>query len=443
MARIPLEFLSITLPVLLLAYCLAIEYEVSLPTIAHTSPASNPEEYLQSIYEQLNLDLPSTCTVNHLSAFDNTPTSLLNFSTSPVEHFDAPKLPSGLNATAGEQWAFDGTSSSGRSGLLLGIYRDASYAFLGPGNFRLSLDLVWDNSTTWSTVDYLSSSTVHTCTDKVVGIWSHSADHYYVFTVTADAKHARIHFHTPDVVGAVDLYSTTPARYPDGALFPSEVSVTQNAPMLHWVEPIPGGLIDVDLKVKDTPFRWTGLGGHERWWSAKGWLDLMTHWEAVRLMAGPYVLSFWQPTSRVNGVAYPSAFLTKYGEKVFSAVSGKVSEVEDYILYRPVRMEKQARETGYEVDLVSPAQGRRWVFGLEYRNQEFEFELGDAAGGRAYVGRAKGGEVHADDKPEEPSEGVFFIEHVDVKALTVPRAYVVVSFEFGPPIHGADIWVAC
>ncbi|PWY66094.1 hypothetical protein BO70DRAFT_279932, partial [Aspergillus heteromorphus CBS 117.55] len=357
------------------------------------------------------LDLPSTCTVSQLSAFDRTPTSHLPFSTSPSEPFDAPKLPSGLNATAGEQWAFDGTSSSGRSGLLLGIYRDASYAFLGPGNLRLSLDLVWDNGTTWSTVDYLSTSTVHTCPDQVVGIWSHSADHYYVFTVTADAKqqqqhqhqhqHARIHIRTPDVSGAVTLHSTTPARYPDGGLFPSdsEVSSTQNAPMLHWVEPIPGGLIDVDLKVNGVPFRWTGLGGHERWWSAKGWLDIMTHWEAVRLMAGPYVLSFWQPTSRVDGVVYPSAFLTKYGERVVSAVCGEVSEVEDYILYRPVRGEGQEREreteteTGYEVELVSPGQGRRWVFGLEYRNQEFEFELGETAGGRAYVGRAKGGEV--------------------------------------------------
>jgi len=147
-------------------------------------------------------------------------------------------------------------------------------------------------------------------------------------------------------------------------------------------------------------------------------------------MAGPYVLSFWQPTSRINGVSYPSPFLAKYGVKVFSAARNRVSKTEDYILYRdlPRQEQKQRKgsggglETGYEVELVSPVQRKKWVFTLEYRNREFEFELGGTAGGRAYVGRARGGEVDE----EEPFEGVFFIEHVDVESLKVPRAYVVV-----------------
>ncbi|RJE27119.1 hypothetical protein PHISCL_00586 [Aspergillus sclerotialis] len=414
MVRIPLELLSVTLPVLLLGFLLAQEFGV-------INGGINPDDlrYIHAIQQQI--DLPNTCHSNHRTAFEtvNTP---IHFSTSPLESFDAPKL-SHLNSTAGEQWAFDGTSASGRSGLLLGIYRDASYAFLGPGNFRISLDVVWDNGTTWSTVDYLARSTVHVCDDKVVGIWASSEDLYYVFEVSHDSKDARVQIHTSQVKGSFAMRSTTPARYPDSSVFPSETASTWNAPMLHWVEPIPAGIIDVDLTIEDTPFRWAGVGGHERWWSGKGWLEIMTRWEAVRLSAGPYTLSFWQPTSRVNGVSYPSPFLTKHGVKVFSAQRNSVSKTQNFILYRQIPAPDGSSEdlAGYEIELVSPLEKRRWSFTLEYRNREFEFDLGGQAGGSAYVGRVRGGE-----EDEEPYEGVFFAEHVDVESLTVPRLYVII-----------------
>ncbi|KAF9252040.1 hypothetical protein DTO006G1_2787 [Penicillium roqueforti] len=413
MARIRLEFLSITLPVLLLAFLLAREFDLK--------NVGDEGKYIQTIEQQL--DLPTTCQTSHLTAFETANPSIL-LSTSPLDPFDAPKF-SALNRTAGEQWAFDGTSASGRSGLLLGIYRDASYAFLGPGNFRVSLDVVWDNGTTFSTVDYLARSVVHVCENQVVGIWASAIDEYYVFQATRDSKHARVHIHTKEVTGSFAIHSTTPSRYPNGALVSDKVASTWNAPMLHWGEPIPAGGIEVDLTIQGSAFRWTGLGGHDRWWSGKGWLEILTKWEAVRLTAGPYSLSFWQPTSRLNGVSYPSPFLTKHGVNVFSAQRNSVSETDNHILYRSAPAPRDGGSmhdpVGYEIELISPSVGKKWSFTLEYRNQEFAFDLGGGAGGSAYVGRVKGGE-----DGEEPYEGVFFIEHVDVESLTVPKLYVIV-----------------
>lgn len=178
------------------------------------------------------------------------------------------------------------------------------------------------------------------------------------------------------------------------------------------------------------------MGGAERWWAGQGWLDALQAWRAVRAVVGPYVLTYWAPTSRLNaGTLYPSAFLARGGKKIFLATrsgpSLESADQEPYIEYRGIPADgtaisdsgsnnhRRGAIRGYIVHLVAPREGRRWEFTLTHRNLEFEFDLGDGSGGVAYVGTAAGGEFG-----DDVYQGVFFNEWVDVARLKVPGMYV-------------------
>jgi hypothetical protein len=366
-----------------------------------------------------------SCKSSHRKQFERVKRPVW-FSTSPQDSFAAPKIEP-LNSTAGDQWAFDGTSASGKAGFLIGFYRDPSYSFLGPGNFRLSLDVVWDDGTTWSLVDYLQNSTITTCAQSTKGTWS-KPDHKYSFEISADNQNVVVSFDTPSVQGSFSIVSTAPARYPDGSVFPSETATTFNAPSLHWVEPIPAGIVDIDLNIEGRPFRWTGLGGCEHWWSTHSWLSIMKGWTALRASIGPYTLSYWAPTSRFTNKLYPSPFLTKDGEKIFATQNSVISTTNDYFTYKTFSngTAGKAGPDGYVIRLVSPNQGKEWQFEFTNQNMEFEFEIGRGSGsGSAYVGTARGGEVE-----RKEYQGIFFHEHVDIGNLVVPKLYVILAMWF-------------
>lgn len=329
----------------------------------------------------------------------------------------------------------------------MAFYHDPTYAFLGPGNLRLSLDLVFPNGTTWSLADYLTHADVNVCADHgTTGVWSRSstddsklaaARHDYTFFVAADNSLATIQLSTPRVQGTIRIRSMTPARSgPEGS--------TLNAPGLHWAEVIPAGHAAVDLILDGEGLRWDGIGGHERWWAGQGWLDSLQGWQALRAVVGPYVLTYWAPTSRQagGGVLFPSAFLARNGKMVLEARRSAPSSLlkndreseEDapYVEYRALTAEgklvasdggsgdhRQGWAKGYVVALVEPRTRRRWEFNLTPKNMEFEFDVGDGSGGVAYVGTVEGGEIG-----DDVYHGVFFNESVDVTNLKVPRLYV-------------------
>lgn len=425
--------------------------------------------FLQTLASQLNAvqhvlspssSSSSSCTQLQFSAFEPVCNGPVSIASNISSQLAAPQLIAGLNSSAGEQWAFDATSADGTSGLLIGFYHDPTYAFLGPGNLRLSLDAVWPNGSTWSLVDYLSQANIDICDQGTTGVWSKKqgpVSSSYSFSIAADNSLATLEFNTPRLQGSITIRSTVPARVADGSSTNTLVNPTApppstfNAPALHWSEPIPAGRATVDLVLDGSPLSWEGMGGAERWWAGQGWLDALQGWRAVRAVVGPYVLTYWAPTSRLNaGTLYPSAFLARGGKKIFHATrSGpsldSTTNQEPYIEYRGIPAKTNPSESGdrsksnnhhnnhqrgaiqgYIVHLVAPRESRRWEFTLTHRNLEFEFDLGDGSGGVAYVGTAAGGEF-GDDVYQG---GVFFNEWVDVTKLKVPAVYVRVASWF-------------
>ena len=416
---------------------------ILFPTTYRSRPTRSREQHV----------IQNPCTQSHYTKYQIAQ-GPIQFSSSPLGSLAAPKI-APLNATAGEQWAFDGTSDSGRSGFLMGFYRDPTYAFLGPGSFRLSLDVVWDDGKTWSLVDYLDNSTIIECGGWTKGIWS-KPGHVYTFELSADNSSGTVTFLTPAVQGHFALRATAPARYPDGSVAPNDAAATFNAPSLHWVELFSAASVTVDMNIESKPFRWTGMGGAEHWWSGESWLRIMQGWTAMRAKVGPYSFSYWGATSRIQkGVLYPSAFLAKDGLKIFATqnktrrtsgnlgahgslgqhVDGQHADAQDHgsIQYHQrhatpgLASEAHSKyPSEYEIRFRDPGSQKEWAFYLKPRNLEFEFELGRGkGGGHAFVGTASGGEVGVDRANEY--SGVFFHEQVDIADLVVPWIYEFVA----------------
>ncbi|KEQ90217.1 hypothetical protein AUEXF2481DRAFT_34161 [Aureobasidium subglaciale EXF-2481] len=407
---------------------------------------ANFSPFLYSLVPQWVAQDASTCELIKFNAFETLIKGPLTAVTGSSWPPAAPRFVHGVNATAGEQWAFDATSSDGKSGLLIGFYHDPTYAFLGPGNLRLSLDAVWPNGSTWSVVDYLSEAHLKICNQVTTGIWSKNNEStFYAFHFEPEKSLVSLEFHTPSVHGSITINSLLPARFPDGALESTHTvqASTFNAPAVDWIEIIPAGRADVRLSLDGTPFTWAGMGGAERWWAGQGWLDAFQGWTAVRAVLGPYVLTYWAPTSRLQaGKIFPSAFLARRGRKIFSASrigpSMDTTNLDPYIEYRAFSetgdlvsstmdpgTNKPGVAKGYVLSLVEPRDGKRWDFTLLHENMEFNFDLGNDNGGVAYVGKAKGGEVG-----DDTYDGVFFNEKVDVTKLKVPGFYIMAATWF-------------
>lgn len=321
------------------------------------------------------------------------------FSLSPEDNPEAPHvLPP--NSTAGEQWEFDGIAEDGLASFMFGFYRDPNYAILGSGNLRCSIEIMFANGTSYAHVDYPSESIVETCADGTRGIWRDEEGYSYSFEITHDMQLARIGLDSPTVKGNVLMKSRTPPRYGDATPWPSNNASTLTVPFFHWFEPIPVGDVSVDLTVLNHPFKFTGMAGHNRFWSAFSWFSCLQGLNAVRAKLGPYSLSWISFRSKVKkGLTYHSAYLVEDGTPIFSATHGSdpsTSGDENYIIVEKkydgkITGNLKDKVTGYELELVSPKNNKHWVFSIDHTALSFEYMLGRGTGGSGFACFSQGG----------------------------------------------------
>ncbi|KAI4283006.1 MAG: hypothetical protein L6R38_002490 [Xanthoria sp. 2 TBL-2021] len=350
-----------------------------------------------------------SCTVSHTTAFE-TANGPVTFSTSGHDNLDVPRL-SSINATSWEQWEFDSVSDTGLAGIMMGFSRDASYAFFGQGNLRVEFYIVLADDSVVQELDYVSESTIEVCPDLIRGVWqSQRNKRTYSFAVTRDMKHAKLTFDSGSVKGNFTITSSAPAHLPNGDIFPSKnPRSTELAPKLHMAQPTLGGRTTTDLVINKTPVRFTGTGGHVRIWAKDSWFAICQGWHR-RAVAGPYVISYWQPVSRVSGhkgQSYPSAQLFHNGEKIMSPRrrggkegSGNLNKnKDDYVLFSDETGGEvkgglaHDPNSGHVIEFVSPSLGKRWRFRVQHMRKQFEMGLGGASGLTGFTNRVSGGEV--------------------------------------------------
>ncbi|KAL2132703.1 hypothetical protein VTI74DRAFT_3466 [Chaetomium olivicolor] len=338
------------------------------------------------------------CKVSTLDAFEmQKGRKVVFFSTDPLDDPEAPKmLP--LNSTGGEQWEFDGVSEDGLLAFCLGFYRDPNYAILGTGNLRLSAEFSRANATRFVRVDYATSSSVESCPWGTRGVWR-GDDYSYTFEVTRDMKLARLGVDAPDLKGSMLLKSVIPPRYPDGSTYPNKDASTEVVPYFRWIEPMPVADVHVDLEIEGKPYKWSGLGGHERLWTPFSWFTSLRGFSAIRVRTGPYAATHLNFMSAIEkGLEKPSTVLAKDGEVIFSTTRHEPSDVEDYAVFTKtydgrVKGSLKEKATGYELIMVSPGAKKQWSFSMAHESIGFEYMLGEGVGGTGFSGRAVGGPI--------------------------------------------------
>lgn len=337
------------------------------------------------------------CTRSHITAYEQVD-GPVEFSTSGSVHPEVPRI-SAINSAAWDQWEFDAVSDSGLAGITMGFSRDASYAFFGQGNLRVEFYIILADGSVVQELDYVDNSTIMECEYFVRGTWSGSG-RTYSFHVSRDMKHAKLQFDSSRVQGSFTLISAAPPHFPDGTLFPSDnPSSTQLAPLLYMSQPIAAGRVEADVTISGKRIRFSGMGGHVRVWALGSWFQITNGWHFLRAMAGPYVISYWQPVSRLNrGVSYFSAQLFKDGEVLLATQTGSASDTEDYVLFTDQHGGELSgalhdRSTGHSLEFVSPVVGKSWRFSVEHMKKEFEMGLGGHTGLTGFTNRVTGGET--------------------------------------------------
>ncbi|KAI3317090.1 hypothetical protein HD806DRAFT_515995 [Xylariaceae sp. AK1471] len=360
----------------------------------------------------------STCHISDLTAFEMAKgRKVVNFSVDAMENLELPKIWP-LNSSAGEQWEFDGVSEDGMQSFIFGFYRDPNYAILGTGNFRLSIEFAFADRTRFYEVYYPERSVVESCPQGTRGVWFDEKGGYkFSFLVTTDMSEAVITLESDTMKGKAVIRSKAQPLTADGHVWPAKNASTAPVPYWHWSQPIPAGTVDLDVDIKGRNVAWSGMGGHERFWSAFSWFTCLTNLQAVRAMLGPYVLSFFGFGSNMEkNRTHQSVVLFKDGAPVFRSILDSASDTEDYVLATKtyggaVTGTLKDKVTGFQLELVSPTNRRHYTFFVEHANLGFEYILGEGVGGSGFSGYSRGGHVGLDQY-----EGVALSE-----ALTFPK----------------------
>ncbi len=214
-------------------------------------------------------DADAGCRLSNITAFEMAKgRKIVDFTTKAIGSLEEPKIQP-LNSSGGEQWEFDGVSEDGMQSFVFGFYRDANYAILGTGNFRLSIEFAFADRTRFYEVYYPERSVVETCSQGTRGLWVDEKNGYrFSFQVDADMTEAIITLDSDTVKGKVSIRSQALPLTADGSVWPAENASTAPIPYYHWSQPIPAGTVDTDVEIKGKRVQWTGMGGHERFWSA-------------------------------------------------------------------------------------------------------------------------------------------------------------------------------
>ncbi|KAF7540710.1 hypothetical protein G7054_g1183 [Neopestalotiopsis clavispora] len=324
-----------------------------------------------------------------------------------------------MNRTAGEQWEFDGVSADGKQAFIFGVYRDPNYSFLGTGNLRAHVEMVFEDGSRYAVVDYAEEATVTTCPGTGThGVWR-GPGFLYTFDVSEDMSRALWTLESSDVNATVEMKSISRPRYPDNTIFSENHSDARHenvsvVPHFFWVEPIPTADVKLEVAMRDKKHAWTGVGGHERLWAAFNWRTCLRSLKIVRLQAGPFSLSLWEfGSSRISDTTFSSVVMFKDGEKVFGVAgtsrgdaTAEVEVVEEgtsrFVLKKMyggdgiTTEHLQDKVTGMELHLEGPGSHLKWSFTVTFKRVGFEYVLTEGRGGTGYSGVVNGGPIEGE-----------------------------------------------
>lgn len=375
--------------------CLLSLIVTSLPVLTLATNSFIPDQ------TPFNPSLSKNCTVSYLHSNSTITGDVIIAPYSPLSNNEFPKIPI-LNTSAWELWFFDAVSPSGDVAISLSFFRDGSQSLLGKGSLRTQFQALWPDGSTYVTEIHAESSVMESCPEESITAFWRGKDERegsVSFSIAQDLKEAIVTFDLVEVQGTVSMSSRAPAF--DGGSDTDGFAASSKlmAPIVYWLQPIPIADVQVALFIKGQELTFPGSGGHDRFWTPYSWTMLMDESYYIRAVAGPYTLIVLRIISRVDiGRIYMSAYLFERGGSAFSSQNGRVSLDKDFVSFElsyhgAVRGSFRDINTGYIINLVSPAKGRHWRFELEHGRLSWDFPTGPVTGNTGFVDTVVGGEV--------------------------------------------------
>jgi hypothetical protein len=335
----------------------------------------------------------------------------------PLTHFDAPQV-SAFNASAIEDWSFDGVSHDGSAGMSFFFSRGTVVGHVAAQ--RLFLSVVWPNGTRYMESVFVHESSVRQCGDSTTARWTNStAGVCWTFIGALDYSHTVVAINSPTVKGTYTINALTPAVYPNGIEYPSAEGDPLFAPELYWEESVPVGAVQANLSILGTPFTLSGYGGREKNWNAGAWADISLDWDMVRAAVGPYAFIVWRYTSQVDQHVYFSMVLFKGGQVVFrssrlGAQSAQSAQSAQGKAYGSVTLSNtgrvhlasspgsslplpESRFSGYILDFASPETKEHWRFAVDFTRTVYWFPASPTLRIGGFVGNVTGGLVGGEE----------------------------------------------
>ncbi|KIM94010.1 hypothetical protein OIDMADRAFT_184509 [Oidiodendron maius Zn] len=348
----------------------------------------------------------------------------IDFSTSSADPLAAWRI-SGIKGPVWEQWYFDSVADDGKSGIVLTLARDASYAILGRGVLRVELDVTFSDGSRHNHVDWMSEAVVEDRsaakgTGTIDGAWT-APSKSIRYQIAADGSAAKVEIDTPNVRGHFTLAALSPPMYPNGETqeelkASGKTASTELLPKIHLVQVMPTATFEGDLMVKGRLLRFRGIGGHMHAWAQGSWFDTTLGWRVARGVAGPFSVTLMEYTD-MDGIVHSSGFVAEDGKKCFGGMevyttSQSSAASQQALRYRDgdQKAKRTVRwtptyntgfagrfndsSTGAILHFSTTESGEEYQFELTHRRKAFEFLFGSSSCGlTAFLGELKGGKV--------------------------------------------------
>lgn len=202
-----------------------------------------------------------------------------------------PKLVDRINETSWELWYFDGYAENGQNAITISFFRDATA--LKHGGFRVQVNILWPDSSTWGRELYFPESIVTTERNSgdVLEVWRRTSPSSSAsFQVSANSTEAQLTFEIPgEVNGTMHL-----------SALPGDTGLDTDArlgPSAYYLRPIGRAVVWADMKFHSSDGTQSRVlstgpddgfgGGMDRVWAPLAWPQIMTESFYLRARVGP------------------------------------------------------------------------------------------------------------------------------------------------------------
>lgn len=289
---------------------------------------------------------------------------------SPLTPFMAPKMLT-INQSNWDEWYCDSITSDGTQGVAVLFARDATLTRDGIPIIRVSLDAVWANGTTFTTMLFATNSSVEQKGDNIYGLWT-GDDWSASFLISEDNRQALISINSSIVTGTYRIQSFTTPHYANTYSFPDPRGRVEFLPMIYWNTPVPAGSVEADFTINGTAFQHTDMvGGIDRNWAPYAYDYIGDDWWWCRVIVGKYTARFWIIKSSINNETSVGASVENDHAILFD--SNDLDEVDFVLNYNgTTHGQFEDLSTGWTMTFTPKNGMQAYTFTIEHTRVWFE-----------------------------------------------------------------------